>query len=101
MAIEWKATGLAPGDRVEALRDTLWRSVVRIEVDHHVAAEGITTHLSLSRLGSLGLLSVKSTGATVRRTSRLLKDDAARSLFVGLQVSGTSMVIQDGKQAVL
>ena len=101
MAIEWKATGLAPGDRVEALRDVLWRSVVRIEVDHHVAVEGITTELSLSRLGSLGLLSVKSTGATVRRTPKLARDDMERALFLGLQVSGTSLIVQDGRQAVL
>jgi AraC-like DNA-binding protein len=101
MAVTWDATELPPGDRVEALRDTLWRSVVRIEVDHHVAVEGITTHLSLSRLGSLGLLSVKSTGATVRRTPKLVKDDMPRALFLGLQVSGTSMVVQDGKQATL
>jgi AraC-like DNA-binding protein len=101
MTIRWNAGNVPVSDRAEALRDTLWREVVRIEVDHHVDVDSIDTSLAFNRLGPLGLLSVRSTGATVRRTSRLVKDDAERALFLGLQVSGTSGVIQDGKHAVL
>ena len=92
MTLRWDATQVPVTDRVEALRETLWRQVVRIEVDHHVQFEDIATRLAFNRIGSLGLLSVQSTGATVRRTPRLVKDDVERALFLGLQVSGTSVV---------
>jgi AraC-like DNA-binding protein len=101
MTIRWDAAQVPVSDRVEALRDTLWRQVVRIEVDHHVEFDAIDTRLTFNRLGPLGLLSVHSTGATVRRTPKLVKDDVERALFLGIQLSGTSVVVQDGKQAVL
>jgi AraC-like DNA-binding protein len=97
----WDSSLYRPGDREEALRDLLWRSVVRIEVDHHVAPDQINTQMTLGNLGSLGVLSILSTGATVRRTQKLVKDDKEAVMFLGLQISGTSVVIQDGRQAFL
>ena len=74
---------------------------MRIEVDHQVSANAMRTRIELGQVGPIGLLSVQSTGATVRRTARLANDDSEPALFLGMQLIGRSMVVQHGRQDVL
>jgi AraC-like DNA-binding protein len=101
MRARWDSDAVALGDREESLRDLLWSSIVKIEVDHQVGVDEMRTRMDLSQAGQVGLLWVRSTGATIRRTARLASDDSEGALFLGFQLSGQSMVIQHGRQAVL
>ncbi|RKR92220.1 AraC-like DNA-binding protein [Micromonospora pisi] len=94
-------TGLPPRHRAEAVRSLVWESVVRVEIEHHEPPEGITVDLRLGSLASVGVCAVRATSTTVRRTERLARRDDDPPVFLGLQMSGTSIVVQDGREALL
>lgn len=93
--------GLSPRHRAEAVRALVWESVVQVEIDHHEPPERIAVDLRLGGLGSLAVCAVQATSTTIRRTDRLARRDDDPPIFLGLQMSGTSMVVQDGREAVL
>ncbi|HEY5836482.1 helix-turn-helix domain-containing protein [Streptomyces sp.] len=101
MGITIDTSQLSPSDRAEAIRDVIWDRVVRVEIEHHPDQERISAVGTISDLGSLNLCSVRSNARTVRRTAALIRDDLEPSVFLGLQVSGSSMVIQGDREAVL
>ncbi|MFI5713439.1 helix-turn-helix domain-containing protein [Kribbella sp. NPDC051620] len=85
---------------------------VRAETMHAVAARIIPVELDfpepgpvvrgrLADLGELRISSIRSNGPKVERTPILARDDLAPSLMLGLQVSGSSLVVQDGREAVV
>jgi AraC-like DNA-binding protein len=101
MAVILNAQSLPPRDRAEAIRDTIWGSVVRVEIDHHPDPRRIAARGAISDVGRLNVCSVRSNATTVRRTPGLIHDDRPPSVFLGLQVSGSSMVVQGDREAVL
>ncbi|MFF4052748.1 helix-turn-helix domain-containing protein [Streptomyces chartreusis] len=88
-------------DREETIRAALWESFVRVEVDHHPPARDISVRMGLGSVGPMRICSAQSTAVTVRRTSRLAREDEEPAVFVGLQMSGTSLVEQHGRQCLL
>ncbi|MFE0358091.1 helix-turn-helix domain-containing protein [Streptomyces nigra] len=88
-------------DREETIRAALWESFVRVEVDHHPLAGEISVRMELGSVGPMRICSAQSTAVTVRRTSRLAREDAEPAVFIGLQMSGTSVVEQHGRQCVM
>jgi AraC-like DNA-binding protein len=92
---------VAPAERAEAIREAIWNTVVRVEIEHHPDPDRIAVNGVISDVGRLNVCSIVSTATTVRRTPRLARDDLPPSVFLGLQVSGTSMVVQSGREAVL
>ncbi|MEV3929998.1 helix-turn-helix domain-containing protein [Streptomyces sp. NPDC049944] len=88
-------------DREEAIRAALWESFVRVDVDHHRPARDISVRMGLGAVGPIRICSARSTGVTVRRTGRLARQDEEPMVFVGLQMTGTSVVEQHGRQSVL
>ncbi|SCG56873.1 AraC-type DNA-binding protein [Micromonospora echinaurantiaca] len=92
---------LPPRHRAEAVRALVWESVIQVEIDHHLPPERIGVNLRLGSLGSLDVCSVRATSTTVRRTERLARRDDDPAIFLGLQMSGTSLVVQDGREALL
>ncbi|MCX2184068.1 helix-turn-helix domain-containing protein [Streptomyces sp. SKN60] len=95
-------TSLVPQqDREEILRTALWESFVRVDIDHHRPAGDISARMGISAVGSIGICSAQSTAVTVRRTARLARGDDEPVIFVGLQMTGTSLVEQHGRQSVL
>jgi AraC-like DNA-binding protein len=90
-----------PAARAEVIRELIWSRVVRVEIRHHPVAEQIRALGKITDLGRLTICSIESNATTVRRTPKQAHDDLEPSLFLGLQVSGTSMVIQGDRQAVL
>ncbi|MCX4807740.1 helix-turn-helix domain-containing protein [Streptomyces sp. NPDC058682] len=95
------AAVMAPAERAEAIREVIWSSVVRVEITHQSDPRLIRTVGAISGVGPLKVCSVRANATTIRRTPALTHDDMEPSLFVGLQVSGSSMVVQDGREAVL
>ncbi|KOG10694.1 MULTISPECIES: helix-turn-helix domain-containing protein [Streptomyces] len=94
-------TAMAPGERAEAIREVIWSSVVRVEITHQPDPRLIRTAGVISRVGPLTVCSVRANATVVRRTPALARDDMEPSVFVGLQVTGSSVVVQDGREAVL
>ncbi|MGW7062659.1 helix-turn-helix domain-containing protein [Streptomyces sp. NPDC054904] len=92
---------MAPAERAEAIREAIWNSVVRVEITHQPDPRLIRTVGAISAVGPLKVCSVRANATTIRRTPSLARDDLEPSVFVGLQVTGSSMVVQDGREAVL
>ncbi|WP_405617049.1 helix-turn-helix domain-containing protein [Streptomyces sp. NBC_01511] len=92
---------MPPQDREEALRDAMRESMVAVDIDHRYRAEDISVRMGLGTVGPLRVGSARATAVTVRRTARLAREDEEPAVFVGLQVTGTSLVVQNGRQCLL
>ncbi|MDN3358986.1 helix-turn-helix domain-containing protein [Actinomadura sp. DC4] len=101
MVLILDAQQVRPRDRAEAIRETIWSSVVRVEIEHQRDPRRIAARGTISDVGRLNVCSVHSNATTVRRTPHLTHDDLPPSVFFGLQVSGSSMVVQGEREAML
>ncbi|WP_455410062.1 helix-turn-helix domain-containing protein [Streptomyces hiroshimensis] len=88
-------------DREETLRHAIWETVVRVELDHHLPPPNLSAKVALDTIGCIGICSALSTSITVRRTPQLAREDTEPFIFLGLQMSSTSMVVQQDRQALL
>ena len=86
------------GTRAESMRAVAAR-IIPVELDFPEA--GPVVRGMLADLGALRISSIRSNVTKVERTPRLARDDLAPSLMFGLQVSGSSLVIQEGREAVV
>lgn len=101
MTAQWRSSWIDAGDRADALRETVWATVLPVEIDHHVPARRLYADLRLSNLGRMRILTAEATRATVRRTPMLARDDSEPMLKLSLQVRGSGVVIQHDREAVL
>lgn len=90
----------APG-RADAVRALVWENVVRVDIDHHVPAPELAVSLRLGSYGAVGVCAARATATTVRRTPRLAREDTEPMVFLSLQRSGHSIVVQHDREAVL
>jgi len=88
-------------DREEVVRNAVWDSVVAVDIDHRPAAEDISVRMGLGAVGPLRICSARATAVTIRRTEQLARKDEESAVFLGLQVTGTSLVAQNGRECVL
>ncbi|MER5551676.1 helix-turn-helix domain-containing protein [Streptomyces sp. NPDC002793] len=94
-------THIPSRDREEVVRNAVWESVVAVDIDHGPAADDISVRIGLGTVGPLRICSARATAVTIRRTERLAREDEEPAVFVGLQVTGTSLVAQNGRECVL
>ncbi|MFD6275271.1 helix-turn-helix domain-containing protein [Streptomyces sp. NPDC060209] len=92
---------IQPQDREEVIRHAVWESVVAVDIDHGPPAEDISVRIGLGTVGPLRICSARATAVTVRRTETLAREDEEPAVFLGLQVTGTSLVAQNGRECVL
>ncbi|MGC5568451.1 helix-turn-helix domain-containing protein [Streptomyces sp. FR-108] len=92
---------MPPQDREEVVRNAVWESVVAVDIDHPLPAEDISVRIGLGVVGPLRILSARATAVTIRRTERLARVDEEPFLFLGLQMTGTSLVVQNGRECLL
>lgn len=92
---------IPPQDREEVVRGAVWDSVVAVDIDHGPPAEDISVRIGLGAAGPLRICSARATAVTIRRTERLARKDEEPAVFLGLQVTGTSLVAQNGRECVL
>ncbi|MCX4984071.1 helix-turn-helix domain-containing protein [Streptomyces sp. NBC_00572] len=92
---------LSPQERAEAVRHAIWESVVKIDIDHHHPPQDLSVKVSLNKVGCIVICSGEATSLTIRRTQRLAREDTEPYVFLGLQATGTSLVQQNDRQAVL
>jgi hypothetical protein len=72
-----------------------------VEIEHQREPEHIVARGEITNFGRLTICSMRSNATSVQRTPRLAKDDLAPSVFLALQLSGSSMVVQGRREAVL
>ncbi|MFI9747599.1 helix-turn-helix domain-containing protein [Streptomyces sp. NPDC052494] len=94
-------TSVPPRDREEVVRDAVWESVVRIDIEHHLPPDDLAVHIGLDTVGPIGVCSARATALTIQRTPRLAREDVEPAVFLGLQVTGTSVVVQNDREALL
>jgi AraC-like DNA-binding protein len=87
-------------DRADAVHETVANTFVHVEIDFAVdgpaAARGAITDVGPSRI-----CSPATNALTAERTPKLARDALPPSIFVGLQMAGSSVVSQAGRQATL
>ncbi|NYV72791.1 helix-turn-helix domain-containing protein [Streptomyces sp. UH6] len=94
-------TSIRPQDREEVIRDAVWGSVVVVDIDHRPPAGEIRARMDVRSVGPLRMCSARSTAVRLRRTERLVRKDEEPSLFLSLQVTGTSIGVQNGRECVV
>ncbi|MFG2682121.1 helix-turn-helix domain-containing protein [Streptomyces sp. NPDC048392] len=92
---------IPPQDREEVVRDAVWKSVVAVDIDHRPPPGDMSVRIGLGAAGPLRICSARATAVTIRRTERLARQDHEPAVFIGLQVTGTSLVAQNGRECVL
>ncbi|BFO17235.1 hypothetical protein SHKM778_36230 [Streptomyces sp. KM77-8] len=83
------------------VRHAVWESLVAVDIDHRPPAEDVSVRIGLGAVGPLRMCSARATAVTVHRTERQARTDEEPAVFLGLQVSGTSLVAQNSRQCVL
>jgi len=89
---------IPPGTRAEAVR-RMASTIVAVELDF--PDDRPLVRGTVTDLGSLRLTSIQSNATRVERTPKLARDDLTPSLMLGLQIKGSSLLIQDGREAVM
>ena len=92
---------LPPGQRFDYWKHVLSDTFVPLEVSTPSGDADFLGRLRGTDLGSLRLIEVRAEPHTARRTARLVKVAPAGCYKIGVQLRGTAVLIQDGREAVL
>lgn len=88
------------GDRAEFVHEALGMTMVPIELHWSDQLRGVAAHGIITDLGDLTVCRGRTTSHRVERTPALARDAMEPCIFVNVQVSGSCMVVQEGRQAV-
>lgn len=94
-------TFIPPQDREEVVRNAVWNSMVTVDIDHRPAAEDIFVRIGLGAVGPIRICSARATAVALRRTERLAREDKEPAVTLGVQMAGSSMVVQNGRECLL
>jgi AraC-like DNA-binding protein len=92
---------LPPSQRFDYWKHVLSDTFVPLEVSTPTGNTDFRGRLSGTDLGSLRLIEVRAEPHTARRTARLVKAAPAGCYKIGVQLRGTAVLIQDGREATL
>ena len=92
---------IPPRDREEVVRNAVWKGMVVVDIDHGPPAEDIAVRIGLGTVGPLRVCSARATAVTLRRTERLAREDEEPAVTLGVQMTGSSMVVQNGRECLL
>jgi AraC-like DNA-binding protein len=92
---------LPPGQRFDYWKHVLSDTFVSLEVSSPGGEGDFRGRLRGTELGSLRLIEVRAEPHTARRTARLVKLAPAGCYKIGVQLRGTAVLIQDGREAML
>jgi len=97
MAVRFDVASLAPRDRGDAIRDLSRALNGQIEVDLPPNPAHLRATATTSVLGPVEVAGIHWNVAGLRRTAGARIDDVEPHVFVGLQESGVSRVVQGGR----
>lgn len=93
---------IAAEDRADVVRETIASTVVDVDIDFaHAAGPPAAVYGTITDLGPVRICSVQSNATKVQRTPRLARDDTEPRIFLALQMAGSSLIVQNGREAVL
>jgi AraC-like DNA-binding protein len=101
MTLVLDTDAFAVSDREEIVRDAISSTIVPVEISWPAPLAAVAARGVISDLGQLTVCSIRSTANVVERTPRLARDDLEPSVFLGLQLAGSSLVVQGDREAVL
>jgi AraC-like DNA-binding protein len=101
MTIVWNATAAPAVERAAAVREAIGSQVVRVDIDLPDDPRDIKVELTLSHAGPVQITTVHSMATTATRSPRLARDGSEPQLFLTLQGSGESTMVQHGRHARL
>jgi AraC-like DNA-binding protein len=96
-----RTTDLPPSQRFDYWKHVLSDTFVPLEVSTPSGDGDFLGRLRGTEFGSLRLIEVHAQPHTARRTARLVKAAPAGCYKIGIQLRGTSVLIQDGREATL
>ena len=88
-------------DRADIVRETIASTVVHVDIDFPTEREPASVYGAITDLGQVRVCSVRSNATKVERTPRLARDDLEPRIFLALQMAGSSLIVQGGREAVL
>jgi AraC-like DNA-binding protein len=95
-------TGQIPkADRAEAVRAAVAEHLVPVEIDFAADRGPAAAPLSITVLADLTVWTSTSNAVKVHRTAAQTHDDFTPSIFMGLQMTGSCVVVQHGREAIL
>jgi AraC-like DNA-binding protein len=100
VTIRFDTRGIPVADREEAVRNTVARTLVPLEIDWMADRGAAATSLSITDLDELTVWSVTSTAAKVHYKA-LPREDLRPTLILGLQMAGASVVTQRDHELTL
>ena len=83
------------------VRETIASTVVHVDIDFPDERGPAAVYGAITDLGRVRVCSVKSNATQVERTPKLARDDLEPRIFLALQIAGSSLILQDGREAVL
>ncbi|MFF3484397.1 helix-turn-helix domain-containing protein [Streptomyces sp. NPDC002701] len=92
---------IPPRDREEVVRHAVWESMVAVDIEHGPPAEDISVRIGLGTVGPIRICSAWATSVTLRRTERLAREDEEPAVTLGVQMAGSSLVVQNGRECSL
>ena len=92
---------LPPGQRFEYWKHALSDTFVPLEVGYPGTEKDFRGRLRGAELGRLRFIEVLADPHTARRTPRLVRSDPSGCYKLGLQLRGSSVLIQDGREVTL
>jgi hypothetical protein len=95
-------TGQIPkADRAEAVRAAVAEHLVPVEIDFAADRGPAAARIAITDLAELTVWTSISNAVKVHRTAALTHDDFTPSIFMGLQMTGSCVVVQRGREAIL
>lgn len=101
VALVLDTDGVDPSDRADYFREALKTTMISVECHWHDDEPTATAHGVITSLGDLTVCCGSTTAVRVERTAALAREAREPSVFINLQLSGSSMVVQGGREAVL
>src|SRR5271170_6644658 len=88
-------------DRAEFVHEALAATLVPIELHWLERPRGVAAYGVITELGDLTVCSGRTSAFRVKHTPALARDTLEPSIFVNVQLSGSSVVVQGDREAVL
>jgi AraC-like DNA-binding protein len=101
MTVILDAQQLPEADRVDGVHEAIAATFVPVKINFADNGGPPSVYGAITDLGAMTICSVRSNAVTVERTPEQARDDLTPSIFVGLQLQGSSLIVQDGKEVVL
>ena len=101
MTVVFDAGQIREADRAEAVCAAVAKHFVPVEIDFAADRGPAAARLAVTDSCDFTVCSVTSNAVKVHRTAALARDDLTPSLFMGLQMTGSCVVVQHGREAIL